>query len=818
MADPTEWGAVAEDDRITTADEESLGRSTDLSFLGEAAQDPVGSAQTAGMEILRTGEAGGLEIPRDEPFTPYPMERGTSRASQELPEMFMGSDQMNPRIDEIQQQLDDPNVGYFSKMGLRMEQQDIMEHGEATTHVGTGLGEGLSTPDKLMMSAAAMTMFDPSEVGQMLTQIDPDTGERRWPQFALQTAPDGTLIVNNTENGTRAIINRPGFSPMDAVQMLGIGAAFTPAGRITAAAPAVAGRIALGASTAGLTEAAIQKGQEAAGGQFDPLDIALSTAVGPAVELARPAIGLTQRVGKFIGSYMPENLFGLKNVFQGIEGVIPEAKAQVLGYAKQAKEFLQSGRPAIVTTQDAVPEAHTPFRMILLKMVERLPLTGTGGLRVAQREQRVEVLRNLADRWNLNPNTNYGATVLRDINANAGNRLDAARTAIDQGVDAMADQPVILRDFRLRIRDIIEAEQGYGEMAHQGVIDLLNKTRNAVWQGGQKQDFGRGFGVVNDWLERLYAEAAGAPPGARVLLEDAADALRRDLTRTAQEAGGEGAEQWLRGTRQLETLVSGAERRTLQGLIEGGNVDQQVMRKVLKGGNVEDLQLLARNLSDDGVHEAQQMILRNAMRVGGWRRTAAAEANVDPAKVLRFLEGENVEKQLQTFFSGEAQAELGGMMEYLRTTAAAQQIGKGVGMAAAGGMGQMSANAMNIVTLGAIGALGHAYQSIPIRNLLLRLEHIKSDPRLKDVIMSELTPLLMAGGRQMAQQWDESDPQDMVYVSDEFAEEQSMQDQSLINQGMEQLRTAAGNEEEDPGMTTRLMQMLGEGEEEAPVQ
>lgn len=810
MAGPEDWGAVVRDDRAARAEQADLGRATDLSFLGEAAQDPVGTGVAAGQEIIRTGEAGGLEIPRQGQFTPYPMERGTSRASQELPEMFMGSDQMNPRMAEIDEQLNDPNVGYWSKMGLRMEQQDIMEHGEATTHVGTGLGEGLSMADKALLSSAAMTMFDPSEVGQMLTQIDPDTGERRWPQFALQEAPDGTMIVNNTENGTRAIINRPGFSPMDAVQMLGIGAIFTPAGRIQAAATSTAGRIAAGATAAGVTETGIQLGHEEAGGQFDPFDIALSTGVGPMVELARPALGLVQRTGRFIGSYIPEDVFGIKTGMQGLQGVIPEAKAQVLAYAKQAQEFLKSGRPAIVTTQDAVPEKHPPFRNIILKIVERLPITGTGSLRVAQREQRVEVLRNLSDRWRLNPNTNYGATVLRDINANAGNQLDAARTSIDQGVDALADTPVILRDFRLRIRDIIEAEQSYGEMAHQGVIDLLNKTRNAVWQGGQRQDFGRGFGVVNDWLERLYAESANAPPGAKVLLDDAADALRRDLERTAKESGIEGAEQWLRGTRQLETLVSGAERRTLRGLIEAGEVDQQVMRRVLKGGKAEELQLLAQNLSDDGVHEAQQMILRNAMRVGGWRRTAAAEANVDPAKVLRYLEGENIEQQLQTFFPGQAQAELNGMMEYLRMTAQAQQIGKGVGMAASGGMTQIGFNAANILTLGLLGGAGHAYHSAPVRNLLLRLEHVKSDPRMKDAIMQELTPLLMAGGRQMMQLWDESDPQDMVYVGDEFAEEQSMQDQSLIGQGMEQLREAAGNEEEDPGVTTRLLQMLGE--------
>lgn len=814
MAELDRFGGIIDDDRAEPTEQAELGRARDLSFMGEATLDPVGTAQAAGMELIRSGEAGGLEIPRPgEQVSPYPMEPGTSRASQELPEMFVGSQEMTPLYEELQRQLDDPEAGFFSKMATQMQMNDMVVKGTASRSVGTGLGAGLSSADKLMISAAAMTMFDPSEVAQMLTQIDPETGERKWPQFAVQTAPDGAIVVTNTESGgPPALINRPGASATDVVQMLGLGAAFTPAGRLTSMAKATFPRIVAGASTAGVTEAAIQEGQELAGGQFDPGDVALTTAVGPIVDVARPVMGAGQRIGRFIGSYMPENLFGLKTAFQGIQGVLPEAKAQVLAFAKKAGDFLQSGRSAIVTTQDAVPEAHTPFRMILLKMIERLPLTGTGSLRVAQREQRVEVLRNLADRYNLNPNTNYGASVLRDINANAGNQLSAARTAIDDGVTALADTPVILRDFRLRIRDIIESEQSYGEMANQGVIDLLNKVRNAVWQGGQRQDFGRKFGVVNDWLERLYAESASASPAARAQLDDAAAALRRDLVRTAEESGIEGGEAWLRGTRQLETLVSGAERRTLQGLIEGGNVDQQVIRRVLRGGKPEELQLLVRNLSDDGIYEGQQMILRNAMRVGGWRRTAASEANVDPAKVLRFLEGENIEAQLKAFFPGRARAELGGMMEYLKMTAQAQQIGRGVGMAAAGGVPQLGANAMNLATLGLVGALGHAYQSAPIRNLLLRLEHVKSDPRMKDVIMQQITPLLMAGGRQLSQSWTESDPQDMVYVSDEFAEAESERDDGLLAQGMDQLRNAVSNEEENPGAATQLFNMLGSEE------
>ncbi len=818
MAEFDEFGGILIDRRAAPEEQENLGRATDLSFLGNIAQDPVGSAQAAGAELLRTGELGGLEIPRQQQFSPYPMEPGTSRASRELPEMFIGSYEMTPRFEELQQQLEDPELGFFSKMHVNMQLQDMMEHGEATRHVGTGLGEGLGTLDKLQISAAAMTMFDPSEVAQMLTQIDPETGERKWPQFAIQTAPDGAVVVSNTQNGTRAIINRPGFSATDVVQMLGIGVAFTPAGRATAVVKSAFPRILAGLTTMGATEAVIQEGQEMAGGQFDPLDVAISAAFGPLVEVGRPTVGLLQRFPKFISSYLPENLFGLKNVWHGIEGVIPEVKAQVLGWAKNATEFMKSNRPAIITTQDAIPEIHAPWRLILLKMIERMPITGTGRIRLAQREERMEILRNLASRYNLSPNTNYGATVLRDLNAQSGRRLDAARTTINESIDAMADHPVILRDFRLRIRDIIEKEQSYGEMANQGVIDLLNKTRNAVWQGGGRQDFGRGFGVVNDWLERLYAESAGAAPAARATLNDAAAALRRDLERTARDQGGDVGANWLRATKEVETIVSKAEKKTLRGLVEAGEVDQQVMGRILRSGTPDELRFLVQNLSDDGLAEAQQMLMRDAMRVGGWRRTAAGEMNVDANKVLTYFERESVENRMQVLFTGRERAEFGGMLEYLRMTKAAQEIGKGVGMAAAGGVPQLGANAMNFLTLGLIGFAGQGYQSAPVRNLLLRMYHARGDARVKDAIMTTLTPLLMAGGRQMSQSWTESDPQDMVYVSDEFAEVQDERDQGLLAQGMEQLRNAAANEEENPGVTTRLLQMLGGEEEEAPVQ
>ncbi len=799
--DITKFGEAV--DPVAEAQRANLGRAFDASFLGEAGTDPVRTAT----ELVRSGDIGGLNIERKTIMSPFPMEPGESRAAKELPELFMGKSIMNPRVAELEATLDDPELSIWQKMGANMELMELAEHGEMTQRVGSGVAAHLSMGDKAMLSAAALTMFDPAEIAKMLTQIDPETGEQRWPEFGIQHAPDGTIIVANNNTGQRAVINRPGFSAMDAVQAIGIGVIFTPAGKVTAAMPSIAGRIATGMATSGVTEAAIQVGQEQAGGQFDVSDVALATALGPIADIGRGGVAAIQRTGKYIGSYLPQSWFG------GLKGILPEAKVAVLDFAKKAKKYLHTARPALVLTQDAIPEIHTPRMQILLKMMERLPLVGTGGLRKREALERVEVLRHLADRFNLDPITDYGHQVIESLNRNAGRALQAARTATQGALDTIKDKPIILRDFRLRIRDIIQKEESYGEMANPGVIDLLNKARNSVWQGGKAQDFARNFGALDDWLQRLRMEAGRAPPQARTVLTEAADALERDMKRHALDEGGEAGAQWVKAMATTRGLVAEAEKKTLKSVIDAGRIDQGIIRKVLRGGDEKQLKTLYDAMTPTGRKSAQQLIMRNALRVGGWRRGMPKDMAVDPKKVLAWMDKEPIQAQLKTFFPGkQAQRELIGLQEYLTATAAAQEIGKGVGMAAAGGIGQLSVDAINIATLGALGFAAKAYQSAFIRNQLLRLYHARGNVRLRDAIMMELTPLLMAGGRQTLQQWTEDDPQDSVYISDEFAEDEGPG-------MMEQLRTAAGVEEgEDIDVTGRLSEMLFGAEEEEPVQ
>lgn len=330
--------------------------------------------------------APGYEPPPPPEFpSPFPMERGTSRASLQLPELV-------------------------------------------ETGTGAFLPPDLPVLAKVGITAAVLTTTDPNEIAEIFTQtyIDESTGLKTqvFPNIGVATAPDGTLVLANNKTGKLALINRPGISGMDVLQLLGLGATFTPAGRFAtiAAAPArtlaakaateTARKLALktarsrGARTmmagSGITETALQTGQVAAGGTFDPVDIAFSTVAGALPEYALDPL---MRAGTKLPQVMP--VVGKK--VEEVLAATPGGKS-ILDALRFAKE---TGRK--IQTSDALMERLTPAMNIFFKITERIPVMGTGGARVTQRAQRADALTELANRFDINIEGEYGKEVMESF-------------------------------------------------------------------------------------------------------------------------------------------------------------------------------------------------------------------------------------------------------------------------------------------------------------------------------------------------------------------------------------------------------------------
>lgn len=314
--------------------------------------------------------------------TPFPMERGTSRASIQLPELA-------------------------SQIG--------------TKHF---FPEDMPQWAQLGLTSAIMTTTDPNEIADIFMQEveyeDPNTGEvrsqRMFPDLGLQQAPDGTLILGNTKTGAQAIINRPGMSAFDIMQMGVIGAAYTPAGRVSAAVAAPARAAAQKAATetarrlairqarksgtkalmagSAVTESVMQAGQQVAGGEFNAGDVAMATAFGVVPDyvfdpLARTATKIPSILREKAAAVVPENL------------------QQAIAYAKE------TGRR--IMTSDAMAERMTPALNIFTKVVERIPFAGTGRMRKRMARERVDALTDIAAKYGIDVETDYGTNVMKSF-------------------------------------------------------------------------------------------------------------------------------------------------------------------------------------------------------------------------------------------------------------------------------------------------------------------------------------------------------------------------------------------------------------------
>jgi hypothetical protein len=178
-----------------------------------------------------------------------------------------------------------PKSGFDIFTGKSRETRATRELPELGTG---GLLSGESPATVAKIAPLLLVTTDPREMGDILSTV---------PGIGIIDDEKGNLIAANNKTGAQVVINQPGISQLDIMQMIGIGSAFTPAAAgATAAVPIAAtgkqilARGVVGGVGAGLTETAMQAGQEAAGGEFDPADVALATSLGLAAEVAVPVI------------------------------------------------------------------------------------------------------------------------------------------------------------------------------------------------------------------------------------------------------------------------------------------------------------------------------------------------------------------------------------------------------------------------------------------------------------------------------------------------------------------------------------------------
>lgn len=556
----------------------------------------------------------------------------------------------------------------------------------------SGLLAGLDIPagKAAAVTAALVTMTDPQEIAQTLKALSPEIG--------IQQDEKGNLIAANNATGARAMINKPGASGMDALQTVGIGAAFAPTG---GAASAIGGgalkQAAVLGGTSAATQALIEGGQAAAGGNFDPNEVALAGASGAALPLAMGAGGTVMDAAK--------------RGVQVMRGA-PAAQSEIVQAAKSANIPLM--------TSDIAPPS-TFVGKSAQTLGERIPLAGTGGLRATQQEARQRAIQELGEQYPV-PKPDQ---VIAGLKAQKSKVMQAAGKRYEEllpMVDSLGPAPY--PKTVQAIDDAIAELSKPGVVSSKEAVQELQQFKDTLGAADQtystlKENRTALREVVNSYDNQGRSQL---PTRAKSLMNRVYSALSGDMEEAATAAL---SPRDLARLKSADSIYRGqAEKMTrtrLKSVLDKGDLTPEVAENLLFSNKRSEVKSLYDSLDSSGREAARATVIQRALTKAG------GLDNPSPEKFIAELR--RMESQTGILFKGSERKQLEGLKQVLAATkrageagvqtATGQQLYAPIGAAAAGSLiGDFGAT---LAAGASVGALARAYESPVVRNAMIRI-------------------------------------------------------------------------------------------------
>jgi len=547
----------------------------------------------------------------------------------------------------------------------------------------------LAGEDQASIAAIApvlLTTTNPQEMADIL--------QSNFPNVGIQYDEAGNIIAANNETGARAILNRPGLSGLDMLQFLGIGAAFTPAGRAATA---------LGAGARGvLTESAIQGAQKAAGGQFDTEDVALAGALGAASKGLENVIGGGYRLSR---------------------GQIPEEQAAII------REGSEAGVP-VMTTDLIEPE--TLAGKLARSTGERVPFAGTGTLRATQQEARQEAVEQFVNKYQ-EPSYSDIVSSLREkskgVRQAAGNVLQSTGSKLD----SVGEIPVN--------KSISQIDDALSELERPGVLtsaeakEELQKLKEVLSQPQTFTTLKENRTFFNDVINSFGKVDRSQLPGrAKSLLTKAEDALTDDMKSFAKRnLSPKEYSSWKKANQIYAGEAEKLKKTRIKNVLDKGDTTPESVETLLFSKKPSEVKSLYDSLTKEGRDNARSALVYKAFDNAS-KRSGGATANTFSSELNK------IAKQTDVFFKGDQKKQLEGFKRLMDATRRAQDaavetptgqqlLGAGAGYAAFTDLGA------TLGLGGTAGGLARIYESAPVRNALLKLGSV---PKGSDRFLSAL--------------------------------------------------------------------------------
>lgn len=395
-----------------------------------------------------------------------------------------------------------------------------------------------------------------------------------------------------------------------------------------------------------------------------------------------------------------------------------------------------------VLTTDVVPP-RTFAAKWMQATGEKIPLAGTGGMRQEQQAQRVSAVQSLLR----DAGVDEAAELPKQIMTDLVNKRSAALTKYTDLKGEVIDRlsgagTVEVPNTVAAIDDQIGRLESLRTKEVQPVIDKLTDWKAAI----QGQDLGN-----VELLRKQIGESFSAPELAAVrstgekALSNIYGALKQDMTDFIK-ANGERRDfdKWNIANKRLSNMSGELKNSSLKSILQRGEGTPELVEKMLFSTKPSEMRMLYSQLSPEGRSKAQVAILAKAAdKAGGIE-------NISPDKFAN--EVDRLGKSVGVFFSGDDLKRVQGLNRVLQLTKRAAQASvappTGVQVALPVGaavltdlFGSWGAATLSGATL---GGLARAYESKPVRNLLIKLPQTAVGSREEAALIKRLAAVAQA--------------------------------------------------------------------------
>jgi len=468
-----------------------------------------------------------------------------------------------------------------------------------------------------------------------------------------------------------------------------------------------AGRRMLGA---GATQFGIEASQEMTGGKFDATEIPLAMLFeGGGIAAGKGAAALK---GVFKGKTAPEPVrkamgkFGVK-----LKKSIPtQIEADVATAEKMGVTPI---------TSDVFPPKTFSQKSRQLA-TERIPIIGTGTTRAAQQETREQAVKDVLASYGADDLAAASDDVMKDLIKKKGADIQKYTKLKGDVIENLSGESVPMAKTATAIDAEVSKLKELGSKDVEPLIEALEEAKTSF--------DGKSLSQVED-LRKILGEKLKSSDLATV--KSQAEKVNRSLYKAVNEdmgefikANGEPRDfnKWKLANKRLEGGIKSMKITALKTALKKGDMTPELVQNLLFSNKPSEIKMLYKSLTPVGKSRAKVAIYQKALEKAG---------GMDELSTAKFRTAlKNLEKSTGVFFKNDDKRVLDGLKKVLDMTKRAEVAGvqppTGVQnyqfiLGSMLGAGTYAGGAIVPVASGSIAAVARAYESKPIRNLLIKI-------------------------------------------------------------------------------------------------